>query len=404
MYLADLSGPFNTGYQTLIKLFGVTKDRYVGRVDLDILESEVRQNFGLVMLRKGVQVRVVLMKDGNKVVRDIDPRPFQGDPLEVVEYLDSAAGKVSIELFRAPRQRGGRKGKVQVMRLDGDFGVPMSAFVQQARPSGLWDFVSDAATVLSSGFFEGCVRCENITLRQDRESFDYDEALHGLYSVISTWYEEHGQGLYEEEQEEHNRSRYEDLGNQSLERLREQFPDADWKRFGQPTPDPQGEEEVQTDTEGDDSGKKSGTRGGSGGGGGGDPAGGTGEPKKPTRQKSGGPGDTGGGGKNPTTVNGSSQGLTFRYDEMLGNSHLWEFEFRTGTLVLNIRHPLWTSLDETDGKHTARNDRWLMGLQEFLGVQLLTVLAHFPTEDELDKYRTLIDMTIKPNIALLIKR
>jgi len=399
-FRGDLSGHFGTRYQTMIKMAHLVKDRHVSSIDLDVLVSEVRMNFGIAMQRKGVEVRVVLIKDGNKEVRDIEPQPFQGDPLEVIEYNDPSAGKVSIELYRAPQQSGTRSGKVQVMRQKGDFGVTMTAFAKQARSGTFWEFVSDATTVLSSGFFEGCIRCESITLRDDRESYEYNEPLHGLYSVLSTWYEEHGQELFEEEQEDHDRTRYEDLGNESLQRLREQFPDADWKRFGSPTPDREGDETAEGDTSGSNDGDKPGARGGDGTGAGGEPSDRDGEANKPTKKRSGGPGETG--GTQRAKVSGSSQGLSFSYDEMPGNAHLWEFDIVTGTLHLNIRHPDWARLDETKGKHTPRNDRWVMHLQEWLALELLTLLAHFPTAAELDTYRTLIDGKIKPTIDLHI--
>lgn len=399
-FRSDLSGHFGTRYQTMIKLTGLTKDRHVSHIDLEVLASETRSNFGMAMLRKGVEVRVVLIKGGVKEVRDIEPQPFQGDPLDVVEYVDPAAGKVSIELYRASQQSGRRQGKVQIMRQTGDFGVTMAAFANQARNGKFWEFVSDAATVLSSGFFEGCIRCENITLRDNRESYSYNDALHGLYAVLSTWYEEYGQILFEDEQEDHTRTRYEDLGNQSLERLREQFPDADWRRFGSPSPDPEGEEQADGEAAGGDAGEKPGTRGGDGPGGDRHPGDGDGESRRPTKPRSGGSGETG--GTQRAKVHGSSQGLSFSYDELLGNAHLWEFDFGTGTLILNIRHPDWVRLDETGGKHTPRNDRWIMHLQEWLALELLTLLAHFPTPSELETYRTLIDGKIKPTIDLHI--
>ncbi len=393
-FRSELSGRFGVRYQTMIKMNGLTKDRHVSRIDLEVLVSEIRQNFGIAMQRKGVEVRIALISNGSKEVCDIEPQSFQGDPLDVVEYTDPIAGKVTITLFRAPQQRGRREGKVQVMRQVGDFGVTMTAFANQARSGKFWEFVSDAASVLCSGYFEGYIRCENITLRDDRESFKYNDPLHGLYLVLSTWYEEVGQALYEEEREDQDRSRYEDLANESLKRLSEQFPDADWKRFGAPSPDPGGSEKAEGETSGDD---EPGTRGGNGTSGGRKPGGGSGEGERPTKPHPGGSGGTKKG-----SVSASSQGLSFRYDELAGNAHLWEFESSTGTLVLNIRHPDWVKLDETNGRHTARNDRWIMHLQEWLAIELLTLLAHFPTDAELDTYRTLIDNKIRPTIELHI--
>lgn len=397
-FKSDLTGRFGTKYQTMVKLTKVTSDRLISQIDLDTLSSEVYQNFGAAMQRNGVEVRIAVMRDGVKEVRDIDPEPFRGDPFDVVVYEDSDTGRVEIELFRAPRQRGRRQGDVSFMMLGDDFGVTMKSFANQARGGSYWDVVANAIGVLGSGFFEGVIRCEGIELNADRASFKYNEALHNLYLVLDTWYEEHGRELYDAERQESDRDRYENLGTQSLERLQELLPDGLWRKFGRPSPDPKGDEKAK-DTGDGETGDAPGTRGGSGSGGGGVPGGRTGETRRPTKRRPG-PGDTG--GKEPTMVRGSSQGLSFSYDELVGNSRLWEFDFSTGTLILNIRHPVWVRLDETGGKHTSRNDRWIMHLQEWLAFSLLNLLVSHPSSDELEANREQIDRQIVPYVGMFI--
>lgn len=393
-FAEDLTGPFKTQFRTHIKMTGVTRDKQISLVDLDAFESEVHQNFGAAMLRHGVHVRVALIHEGEKSVRDIDPQPFKGERFEVIKYLDSAAGRVEIELFRAPRQRGNRAGKVTVMMFDDDFGVPMSAFLRQARFASLneknsevtiWDIVRDAVTVLDTGFFEGHIRCQNIELNADRTSFAYNDALHGLYVQLSNWYDEHGQQLYEAEREEDDRNRYERLGAASLEKLKELLQNSLWKKFGRPSPKPDGDEEAEGTTD-DEGGDKPGTRGGDG--------------SRPTKPQPAGSGDSG--AKSRASVHGASQGLSFSYDELSGNMRLWEFEFQTGTLILNIRHPIWVKLDETKGKHTARNDKWIMHLQEWLALELLNLLVNYSSVEDLEANRELIDRRIDPYVEIFI--
>ena len=398
-FTAQLKGAFNARFRTVVKLTKVTRDRQISLVDLETLGSEVRQNFGAAMLRLGVQVRVALIKDGNMEVCDIDPQPFQGDPFDIVSYTDAHAGSVQIELYRASRQRGKREGKVSVMMLGDDFGVPMSTFANQARAGTLWEFVETAVSVLSSGFFEGCIKCENIELNADRGSFAYNDALHGLYEVLNTWYEEHGQSLFEAEREENDRDRYELLGSQSLERLRELLADTLWKRFGNSSPNPEGDEATPGTADGD-TGTKPGTRGGGDSDRDPGPGGDTKQPNKPAKPKQGGPGDEGGNKK--ATVRGSAQGLSFSYDELPGSTRLWQFDFTTGTLILNIRHPIWVKLDETKGRHTARNDKWIMHLQEWLALELLNLLVTYASHDELEANRELIDRRIEPYVEMFV--
>lgn len=398
-FVHHLTGAFQTEYRTHIKLTKVTRDKQISLVDLDALESEVRQSLGAAMLRFGVRVRVVLIKEGDKSVRDIDPVEFQGDPLEVLTYQDEDAGEVVFELYRAPWRGRGRQGKVSVMETSSNYGVPMSEVTRQARPGTFRDTVEPPLEVLNSGFFEGYIKCANIQLNPDRKSFNYNDALHGFYLVLAQWYEDHGRDLFEAEQEESDRERYQKLGAKSLDKLKELLKGSLWKHFGRPAADPTGSEESPGDEAGG-TGQRPGSPEGDG------PGIGGGGNKKPTKSKkpmnptAGGDGDAG--GKKRTTVSGNSQGLSFGYDELPGNTRLWEFDFQTGTLIFNIRHPLWVRLDETKGRHGPRNDKWIMHLQEWLALELLSLLVFHASHEALEANRELIDQRVAPYVEMFI--
>jgi hypothetical protein len=87
--------------------------------------------------------------------------------------------------------------------------------------------------------------------------------------------------------------------------------------------------------------------------------------------------------------------LRFSY-EMLMSSRLWEFDAETGVLTFNVRHPTWVRLDETDGKRTARNDRQIMHLQEWLTLKLLLILSRHDEPDfDFDIARIPVDNEVK---------
>ena len=59
-------------------------------------------------------------------------------------------------------------------------------------------------------------------------------------------------------------------------------------------------------------------------------------------------------------------------------------------------------LDETKGRHTARNDKWIMHLQEWLALELLNLLVTYASHDELEANRELIDRRIEPYVEMFV--
>jgi hypothetical protein len=81
---------------------------------------------------------------------------------------------------------------------------------------------------------------------------------------------------------------------------------------------------------------------------------------------------------------------------------LWELDIEMGVLTFNVRHPLWTRLDETNGKHMPRNARMIMHLQEWLTLQVLNLLVIYPDSRDFSEHRNIIDDQLRLYIEMFI--
>ena len=413
LFRGYLTEEFDAKWSTIVHLEGVTKDKVISLVDLDELESQIRSKLGMAMRRHEVSIRVVLIDEHGVVgTRDIDPVMFTGEKFDPVSYVDAdGAGQVEIELYRAPKLRGKRSGEVLFMELEGNYPVPLKEVARQLRGGQIEDLFTDVLSVLTSGFFEGIIRCENITLAPERTKFVYDDALISLFVLLeSSWYEQVGQRQFEDEQERSRERRYQRLGLESQERLREFLPKAVWDKL---------RSAVKIGRLGD--GHLDPTKGRMGGfedarglrtgqGGAGTPKTPRDEEEEPRRRQKepkDRPGDMptgslGPDGRERQLVRGDSEGLWFEYSPLFANSHLWEFDLELGVITFNTKHPVWVSLDETNGRHTTKHEKQIMDLQEWLTLQILTLLLSYPDPGEFELHRAIIDDQVRPYSQMFI--
>lgn len=407
---------FAQEWRTMVNMAGVTKDRVTSLVDLDELEHQVRSKLGQAMRQNKVCVRVVLIDENGKTEeRDMRPAEYTGEPLGVVAYDAPEAGRVEFELYRATKFRGKRSGEVVVMELDGNYPISMKEFANQARAGKITS--AEVLRVLESGYFEGVIRCENIVLHPERTKFEYTDALKYLYLVIDQWYEECGQAHFQAEQEASRETRWKEIGVLSMDTVREKLAQPEYARLwdglmsivefgrlGEGHVDPaSGKPDGMDDVES--------TRTGQGG---------VGVPRDPRKKGSSGssgsgtkdkqpdrPGDKpfgvrGLGGQKRQLVKGDSKGLWIGFEQMPGNSNLWEFDRRLGVLIFNTRHPSWVRVDETNGKHLAKNARYVQHLLEWLSIEVLHLLLHYADETDFELNRSLLDGKIKHYVDMFI--
>ena len=378
-----LISELRTGWRTILRLEGVTTDRTISQVDLNDLEAQILTKLGRGMRRKGTIVYVVLLAaSGELTTREIKPGTVTGEPLPVIEYDDDElCGKVIFRLFRAPIERGRRKGQVEVLKLGGKAAVGWADFRFQAMASK-WLFDAKAAfDSLGSGFLEGRIEIENFTLNPTRDRFVLDDALKATYMAIDTWFRQHGQAYYEEERDLRRDRRYIELGERSLERLLEHLRhnpllagmtqgligrlpeyDTDPPKPKQRSPEP-----------------------------------GQGKRKKAVAQQRRSRPKPGQAFDRLRAPNEGAANFTisFAYEPNPESMLLFDFELATGLITFNILHPVWVMLDETkDGRHLAKHDRQIMKLQEWLAFKILFLLSHQGT-DRFEQLRDTIDKEVE---------
>lgn len=408
------TGEFKQIWRTMVAMNAVTEDKVISLMDLDELESETLSKLGNVMRQRSVVVRVVLIDGQERVqTRDITASSFSGEAFPLVRYDLEKAGGVELQLYRAPKRSGRRQGLVSVMETGNPSSISIRDFARQARMSSWSAEVEPAVAALNSGHFEGTIRADGITMHPERTKFELNDALREVYYALAQWFEDHGKLQFENEQEVSRESRYQDLGLKSQARLQEFLSHPENKRLltvlqsavaigrmgdGHVTPGsgrPTGQDEAAT------------TRVGQGGAGVARVP--SGKPHSPRSTEPGPdrPGDTplgvmGPNGKRRRLVRGDSQGLWYEYSQLPANSHLWEFDMQQGVLTFNVRHPVWARLDETRGKHLARNAKWIMHLQEWLTLQVLLLISSYPESNDFEEHRSSVDDQIRPYVDMFI--
>lgn len=416
-----LTGEYAEQYRTVVNMDKVTEDKVISIMDLDELENETLSKLGNAMRRnkEPIKILVVLIDDKGLVQRrEITANDFSGEKLPEIVYKDKEAGTVTITLYRAQRRSGQRRGLVSVMEANNPSSISIQDFGRQARMTKWKDDINAVISALTSGYFEGTISSSAISLSPERTKFENNVALRELYYALGLWFEEHGKSQFKNEQDASRENRYQELGLQSQERIRDFLNQPAGERimaalhatvkFGRlgnghvsPTSGkPNGLEPISS------------VRVGQGGAGvPRKPSDTPSKPKPPKAESNEGrkdrPGDTpfgttGPRGTNRRLVRGDSQGLWYEHSDLATSSRLWEFDLELGVLTFNVRHPLWTRLDETNGKHIAKNKRWILHLQEWLTLQVLNLLVQYPDANDFDERRCIIDDQQKLYVEMFI--
>lgn len=372
-----------TVWNSMVLLEEITQDRTIRTVDLDELEHNIRVKLSNGMRKKGTTIHVVINGEKGQVSsRDILPMEYTGEPLEEVAYNDADCGKVVFRLYRASKTRDGRKGEVVIMRTDDNYPISMKEFRTQAMGSGYLVEFLEAFAVLGSGYFEGVVLLQNVELDPTRTRFVMNDALRASYFVVDRWFREHGQKHYETEQESRREQRYKELGERSLSHLLD-------KLAKDPTLHSVLEELLGVSGKPQPREARSASTAS------------TTKRRRTVAERKSAPkpdGDT------PDQSQRSPATLRFGYEVIPGYANLWDYDWDTATIVFNILHPTWVSLDETaEGKHTARHDRQIMHLQLFVGLEVVMLLAEHADREEFEAHRHELDKRIRPYAATIIE-
>ena len=369
------AGECSATWRTMLQLNEVTTERMVGTVDFGDLERQIRK-FETALRANGTVVYLVSLDTKGEVLqrRKVEAEDFTGEPLAVFTHKGEACGTVTFALLRARKVAGQRGGKVRFRRTGDPAHIPWDDFYKQANGRQRSKNVKEAFDenglkqafdALRSGYFEGTISADGIELDPRRNVFLMGDALNGLYVAILAWYIKRGKALYEDEHELRREQRYEALAQQSLARVLEKFGTSSTfaamahRLFGVLPVGAASDDEGQPD-----------------------------KPDRPERQKRRPQQESQDPRpkrkrivvrpprRDPAATPYLRPTLQFAYELLGANEHLWEFDAESGVLTFNILHPIWRKVDETDGKHTPRNDNMVMALQEWLVFELLTIMTH----------------------------
>lgn len=407
-YVAD----FGSGvWRTVVSMQSITKDRVISTINLDELEEQFRTKLGHAMHKQGVTCRVVITDGERAEARDIVPQSYTGEPLKVFEYEDSDAGMVRFELYRAKRISGRRQGKVSVSENEPIYPLAWRDVVAQARGFG-WTGMTDAFSVLDSGYFEGIITAKNISLAPERTKFEHGDALLGLYVAIDVWYQAEGLKVYETEREQQRDERYRQLSLGVMTSVRDLLRRPEFATLAEGLSAHIGTGRIGTghgqDKEVVGIDDQPSTRVGQGGVGikrqqSDDSVKGSkrSEPIGPTRDGDIPTGVIGRHGARRTLVKEDSLGLWLEITDFEFSTAVWDFDRRTGVLSFNSGSALWSELDGASLKRrSAKNDHMLEHLQKWVVLQVLNLLLL--TDNQYEEAKVFVDGQLKQYATMFI--
>jgi hypothetical protein len=345
-------------WRTEILLEGISTDKETSRLTFESLEEQIIDRFGIVMKKRNVVIHMTIRSaDGAAVEKRFVARGYGGIPLREEVLADSIGGNVGFRLYAArSTARHEAKGRVVIKEWFDPYRLDMRTFLQTLPEHLKAKIGKEAAEALTSGYFEGEIACERITLDVDRAGFKIDDALAEVCGLISLWYEREGRAIYQTFLEASRSDRYRKLTERTVRNISKLIKDGMLKgieqvvqRPGRPHPIATPSRKPEELTSFGDLRRKlpditscpkgpPPTSGGSGGGGK-PPA--KGGPATPSTQVPSPPPQM-----VATPVEEQVEGLPKLSHEVLPGDNLYRLDLEAGVLRLNIRHPWWVVCDE----------------------------------------------------------
>lgn len=359
---------------TQVYMRDLTEDRTIAHLDPTQLERSILDRYGASMRASSAVVTIDFTgRDGKRVVKCFRAKDFEGEPMPELIIQSPEAGRVIFRLFKSPRGKKGRNGRVLFGELQNPFRIGLGSF--RYHSGGTLD--DEIVKALVGGCLEGEILAEKIHINVARTGFMVNDALIGLFVAIEEWYHCVGKECVQSIRESMEDVRYQDLGRRSLLNLRKFFLKNEQLGWllddlarkatgnvgeGHTKPDPKNEIGLQSEkvlapvfSKKDPGGQKDD------------------DPNAESRGKRGelakhkplttvGPN-----GRQRTRVADGSVGLCFSHVERLENGRLFYLDVSTVTLYFDIRHPAWVAVEHSDRK--------IMQLQEFCVILALGLEA-----------------------------
>jgi len=356
-------------WRTEVKIINYTKDKELSRFSIESLRQDIEDLYGPDLRKFNIRVHIrVTNEDGTVEEDEFTGRQFTGRKLDEVILLNPAAGKVRFDLYVTERTAEGRKGRISFGELNDNF--RLSAALVCRTCAGL--ISADIIDFLKSGYFEGEILAEKVSIIAERSKFKQDDALVGMCVAIEEWYQNVGQKHYTEVQESLKDDRYQRLGVRSMKFIERMLKEPRFASFLEKIKEfkkgtigthhaitdkmkivgEQNEPSIANKGGAFKSREKTGRYDGT---------------EQPMEERSGHVPLTviGTDGTKRTIVRSNSTGIQFVHTIMRGNK-LWEFDSATGILPFNLKHELWVMCE--------KNDNTLMKLQEYIVIHALQML------------------------------
>lgn len=277
---------------------------------------------------------------------------------------------------------GTRRGEVKVAETGRPDAITWTEFRRQTAGDAKDDPTLTAVLdALGSGYFEGEITASRIRMHESRKKFERTDAYAGLLSALVDWYHEVGKALVEQDRKLKDDERYALLGQRSLDNLLEKIKNNPrlnrlYESLGEVFP-------RATRTERSKSTQR--------------------EPDKPkgerrpvvARPRST---PTGDGAKST-----SPAFLSFVY-RIIDEPILWSYDSETAQLSLNVTHPLWVRMDDTKGRHLAKNDKYVQTFQEWLAIEVMSLLATASSPEDFERGIELIRTKTEMVVEVLVIR
>ncbi len=338
-------------WRTCVQINQFTDDRVINAIKLSKLAADIQVKYGRVMKDLGAVVELELFDAaGKKQELNVYPPTLEGSPLDEVIVTDTDAGSVVFRLAIASNKHGKRRGQVVFGELNDNHRIDATTFLFPV--SG--DISPEVQSALRSGIFEGEILGEKIELHPSRKSFKANAALMGYCAAMETWFfDRGGQQYIREAQDERRHVRFQEVGRHVLASLVSFIRQTDdegaslYQHFSlgsigvNHTPPLPGQEVGQDDITAitalepvQDKTANTSSK--------------PGKQSPPKKERPGHHPATVAGpkGKRRTEVKSSSVGLHIRFEEMRGSSDVYEFDVERGTIIFNVRHPLFVACDE----------------------------------------------------------
>ncbi len=407
-------------WNTVVRMHKITNDRVVSRLTVEKLAEQIKQRFGDAMALNNTVCHIFIRDEQGQLRRGrVDPVAYKGEridgsPFALTGDIVGKAGKVTIELYRAVEKNGKRRGVVKVSQGKGAiFGLALGKFIEQAKAELSYD-TKESFEELNSGYFEGVIRAENLSLNDRRTEFKLDDEFLDLVIALDSWYDTVGRQFYQGEKDRTRNERYRDLTARSLREVQailennpdfERYVDGIRENVGTGLIGDGHGEKPSTGLDGD---KTTRTRGKGNGV--------IRDRKPPTNRDGNGKtrdsdvpfGHVDKSGKHRAMVKNDSVGLWVEVTEFELSNDLWRFDADTGKLLFNCSNDVWAELDgaSSETRHLYHN-QWIVHLQKWVITNVLYMLQQPEDRREAvaelsrssSSARLYADMCIKPNRA-----